>query len=294
MFIPIKANSERVKGKNLRPLNGRKLYEYICMHVKTADVFDDIFIDTNSPEIAEYAQGSGFRVIDRKPELARNSANGNDLLVYHFEQFPDYDYYFQLFATAPYLQPDTIRTCFSVLTSSGEYDSCFTATENHSFYWLAGNPVNYRPGVLPRSQDMLPVIEETTGLYGITRESLDRYRCRIGRKPYVHVVSKFEAVDINTEEDFRIAEYVGRVIFGISADGGGGIGGIYRKRINTHYAHKKCPSGQIQTRGTLFTSLHFTSLLHRLKQPVTVFTALVDHVNISRLRILEHEERMTY
>ena len=214
-FIPIKANSERVPGKNLRILNGKKLYCYICEHVKEADVFDDVYIDTNSKEIAEYAGEIGFHIIDRKPELARNTANGNDLLVYQYELHPEYDYYFQLFATAPYMQPETIRACYDKLTSSEEYDSCFTATENHSFYWLAGNPVNYRPGILPRSQDMLPVVEETTGLYGISRDSLNRYRCRIGRKPYIHMVSKFEAVDINTEEDLKVAEYVGKVIYGL-------------------------------------------------------------------------------
>lgn len=219
-FIPIKANSERVPGKNFRILNGKKLYEYICEHVKEADVFDDVYIDTNSEEIKTYALKMGYKIIERKPELAKNTANGNDLLVYHFEQFPQYDYYFQLFATAPYLQEETIRYCVEKLVSSEEYDSCFTATENHSFYWLAGNPINYRPGILPRSQDMLPVIEETTGLYGISRESLERYRCRIGRKPYIHTVSKFEAVDINTEEDLKVAEFVGKVIYnlGTSAD----------------------------------------------------------------------------
>ena len=31
-FIPIKSNSERVKGKNFRVLNGKKLYEYIIEH----------------------------------------------------------------------------------------------------------------------------------------------------------------------------------------------------------------------------------------------------------------------
>ena len=214
-FIPIKAHSERVPGKNLRVLNGKKLYQYICEHVKEADVFDVVYIDTNSDEIAEYAETQGFQVIERKPELALNTANGNDLLVYHFLQFPEYDFYFQLFATAPYLQPKSIKGCFDRLTSSTEYDSCFTATENHSFYWYAGTPVNYRPGILPRSQDMLPVVEETTGLYGISRDSLDKYRCRIGRNPYIHVVDKFEAVDINTEEDMKIAEYIGKVIYGL-------------------------------------------------------------------------------
>lgn len=70
------------------------MYQYICEHAKSADVFDDIYIDTNSDEIAEYAQSNGLKVIERVPSLAQNTANGNDLLVHHLETFPDYDYYF--------------------------------------------------------------------------------------------------------------------------------------------------------------------------------------------------------
>ncbi len=212
-FIPIKSNSERVPGKNFRMLNGKKLYEYICNNVIDAEVFDEIYIDTNSQEIADYAFKKGFHIIERKPELALNTANGNDLLIYHYEKFPEYDYYFQAFATAPYMKPETIKICFEKLTSSEEYDSCFTATSNYGFYWFNGIPVNYRPGILPRSQDMTPIIEESTGLYGISKFSLNRYRCRIGKNPYVHIINKFEAVDINTEEDLKIAEYVGKIIY---------------------------------------------------------------------------------
>lgn len=127
------------------------MYEYICEHVKQAEVFDDVFIDTNSEEVAEYANKMGFRVIERKPELAKNTANGNDLLVYHFEQYPEYDYYFQAFATAPYMQADTIKKCYGRLIYSEEFDSCFTATENHGFYWLSDNPINYRPDTSKKS-----------------------------------------------------------------------------------------------------------------------------------------------
>lgn len=212
-FIPIKENSERVPGKNFRVLNGKKLYEHICEHVKQADVFDDVYIDTNSEEIKEYALKQGFHYIERVPELAQNTANGNDLLIHHYELYPQYDFYFQLFATAPYLQPQTICKCHDFLMASEEYDSCFTATSTHGFFWLNQVPINYRPGILPRSQDMVPMIEETTGLYGIKKESLEKYCCRIGRKPYIHIVSRFEAVDINTEEDLKIAEYIGKVVW---------------------------------------------------------------------------------
>ena len=208
--IPIKEISERVPGKNFRKLNGKKLYEYIIEHAVAAGCFDDIYIDTNSEEIKEYVSEKGLLLIERLDILAQNTANGNDLLVYHQKIHPEYDYYFQLFATAPYLQPTSIRNCFEALVSSEEYDSCFTGLKNNSFYWLNNMPVNYRPGILPRSQDMVPLVEETTGLYGISRESLRKYQCRVGRMPYVHFVNKFEAVDINTEEDLLIAEYIGK------------------------------------------------------------------------------------
>jgi len=44
---------------------------------------------------------------------------------------------------------------------------------------------------------------------------LSKYHCRIGKNPHIHIVNKFEAVDINTEEDLKIAEYIGKVIYGL-------------------------------------------------------------------------------
>lgn len=214
-FIPIKENSERVPGKNLRVLNGKKLYRHIFEHVKEAAVFDEIFVDTNSDEVARFADGMGFGVIERKPELLKRDANGNDLLTYHYSLYPDFDCYFQLFATAPFLQPKSIRSCYEQFISNAEYDSCFTAVKNYSFYWFRGIPMNYRPEILPRSQDMEPVVEETTGLYGINAKSLKRYHSRIGIKPLIYFVNRFEAVDINTEDDFKVAEFVGKAIFGL-------------------------------------------------------------------------------
>ena len=169
-------NSERVPGKNLRVLNGKKLYEYICEHVKEANVFDDVYIDTNSDEILDYAKKMGFNLIHRKPELAKKTANGNDLLIYHSELYPNYDYYFQLFATAPYMQTNTIRECYTKLISSEEYDSCFTATENRGFYWLLGQPVNYRPGILPRSQDMEHLSKKLRVYMEYQKKSLKKYK----------------------------------------------------------------------------------------------------------------------
>ena len=208
-FIPIKANSERVPGKNLKILCGKPLYYYIITNAIKSNCFDDIYVDTNSNEIKQFCIEKGVKIIERKEELTQNSANGNDLLNYHYQEFPMYDYYFQLFATAPFLQPKSIARAVNTLLGSSIYDSTFTAVKEHGFYWFNGTPVNYRPCILPRSQDMEPVFEETTGLYGISKQAIEKYHCRIGANPFLCEVSKFEAVDINTEDDFRIAEFIG-------------------------------------------------------------------------------------
>lgn len=209
-FIPVKSNSQRVSGKNFRILCGKPLYQYIIDHCIEADCFDDIIVDTNSRDVQEYCIEKGVKWMKREEYLEKATANGNDLLNHQFDLYPDYDYYFQLFATSPFLQPNSIRRAVSTLVGSTEYDSTFTAIEEHSFYWYAGNPINYRPCILPRSQDMQPVYEETTGLYGMSKEALKKYRCRIGAKPFICLVTKFEAVDINTEEDMKMAEFVGK------------------------------------------------------------------------------------
>ena len=213
-FIPIKSNSERIPGKNFKVLNNKKLYEHIIEHAMEAECFDDIYVDTNSEEITKYAEVHNLKIIKRLEKLAGNTANGNDLLVYHNSIYPDYDFYFQLFATAPFLQAETIKNCVNKLTDGEEYDSCFTAIKHNGFFWINKHPVNYLPNILPRSQDLEPVLEETTGLYGITKESLEKYQCRIGRRPYVYFIDKFEAIDINNETDFKIAEIIGKDYWG--------------------------------------------------------------------------------
>ena len=207
-FIPIKRNSERVTGKNFREIGGRKLYEHILINCVSANCFDDIYVDTDSDEIKEYCKDTNIKIIDRVPALALNTANGNDMLNYQLGRCPDYNLYFQLFATAPFLRSDTIRKCVEALQTTATHDSILTVTKETGWYWINGIPVNYRPGILPRSQDAEFILKETTGLYGISRDALRQYRCRIGAKPIFYEVTQDEAIDLDVIGDFIKANRV--------------------------------------------------------------------------------------
>lgn len=209
-FIPIKKRSTRVPGKNFRLLNNKRLFEYIVDAAIESQSFDDIYVDTDSDEVKEYCNQVSVHVIDRHPTLSKDTANGNDLLNYWIEKYPNYDYYFQLFATAPFLSSTTIKECVNILTKAKHHDSIFTAHEHCGWYWFQDEPINYEPCDLPRSQDAQKVYSETTGLYGITARSLRYLECRIGRWPYQYFVDEIEAIDIDSEFDFKLAELVSK------------------------------------------------------------------------------------
>ena len=117
------------------------------------------------------------------------------------------DIYFQLFITAPLLKVTTINKCIDFLIKSKKHDSILTSKKIYSWFWFQNKPINYNPKILPRSQDALPLVYETTGLYGIKKSSLIKRKCRIGYKPYFFEVSDEECIDLDNYKDFQYLDY---------------------------------------------------------------------------------------
>jgi CMP-N-acetylneuraminic acid synthetase len=206
-IVPIKSKSERIQGKNFTIINKKqKLYEILLNKLGYCN-FDEIYVDTDSSEIKEYCLKKKYKIVNRLPKLAKNSANGNDLLNYH-GRIINSEIYFQLFVTAPLLSIKTINDCINILKKNKKIDSIFTAKSFYTWYWFNKKPVNYNPQILPRSQDCKPVIQETTGLYGIRRSALIKYKARIGKKPYFYEVPFEEAIDIDENIDLKYLHFL--------------------------------------------------------------------------------------
>jgi CMP-N-acetylneuraminic acid synthetase len=206
-FIPIKSNSERVPGKNFRVVGGKPLYQYIMHNAVASGSFDRVYVDSDSQEVLDFGTDIGIYPLERVPELALPTANGNDLAVHWANRCPGHDIYFNLFATAPLLSPESIAAAAAIMDDP-EYDSVLTVTEQRGWFWYKGASVGQNPHLPTRTQDQAPMLKETTGLYGIRREALLRYHCRSGAHPCLMVVPPEEAVDLDNESDFEHLEYL--------------------------------------------------------------------------------------
>ena len=76
------------------------------------------------------------------------------------------------------------------------------------FLWQDGKPLNYDPSNIPRTQDLKPIYKETSGFYIYSKDLITKHNRRVGFKPKLVAVSGFEAIDIDEEEDFILAETI--------------------------------------------------------------------------------------
>lgn len=210
-LIPIRHHSERLEGKNYRPLCGSPLYHHIIKSLQECSEIDQIVIDTDSPVVLDDAAKHFPNVIllDRPESLRDGRVPMNEVIGYDLSKVSA-DYYLQTHCTNPLLKASTIsRAIEKFLESYPGCDSLFGVTRLQKFLWDGvGRPINHNPNILMRTQDLPPVFEENSNLYLFTAESFLSRRHRLGLRPQMFEIDPIEAWDIDNALDFQVAEFL--------------------------------------------------------------------------------------
>lgn len=213
-LLPMKANSQRVKGKNFRALQGKPLFKWILDSLLAIDEIDEVIINTDARAILNengLVESDRVRIRDRKPELCGDEVSMNLILADDIAA-TGADTYLMTHTTNPMLKPSTIQTAlndYKAGVADGSADSLFTVNKIQTrFYRADGSPVNHDPDNLIQTQDLEPWYEENSNLYIFSGASFASTNARIGAKPILHVMDQIEAVDIDTMEDWALAEAV--------------------------------------------------------------------------------------
>jgi CMP-N-acetylneuraminic acid synthetase len=207
-IIPMRHESERVPGKNYRPLGGRPLFHHVVGMLLECPAITEVVIDTDSPIITDDARRSfpTARVVVRPGNLRDGAIPMNDVLRNDLDQVAA-DLYLQTHSTNPFLRAESVTAAIDSLQAARDHDSLFSVTRLQTRLWdRNAKPINHDPERLLRTQDMEPVFEENSCIYLFTRESFENGGGRIGRRPLLFEIARSEAWDIDTEDDFRVAE----------------------------------------------------------------------------------------
>lgn len=204
-FVPIRLNSQRVAGKNLRPLSGAPLMCHILKTLTTVEGIDEVYVYCSDASIRDLLP-EGVRFLRRDPSLDSDTTLGREIYDRFTAQI-EADLYILAHATSPFIRAATVADALQKVRS-GQYDSAFSAERVQTFAWFEGRPLNYSLDNIPRTQTIEPVYIETSAFFIFSRELWRGRGRRIGDRPYMAVVDRIEGLDIDYPEDFAMAEII--------------------------------------------------------------------------------------
>ncbi len=207
-FVPIRLNSQRVEGKNLRQLGGEPLLCHILRALLRTRRIDEVYVYCSNETIRPLLP-EGVRFLRRSEELDRDTTLGREIYD-AFTAEVEADLYVLAHATSPFIRPETIGEALEKVLA-GDYDSAFSAEKLQTFAWYGGRPLNYSLDDIPRTQTIEPVYVETSAFFIFPRTLWRERHRRIGDRPYMAVVDRIEGIDIDYPEDFAMAEAIAAV-----------------------------------------------------------------------------------
>jgi CMP-N-acetylneuraminic acid synthetase len=210
-LVPMRHHSQRVPGKNYRPLAGKPLYQHIIETLLACPEITQVVVDTDSGPVMDGLRQHypSVLVLERPEPLCADDISMNEILAYDTGQVQA-DLYLQTHSTNPLLRPQTVSSAIQALLSRyPAYDSLFSVTRLQRRLWdQLGRAINHNPLVLLQTQDLPPVYEENSCIYIFSRPTLLARRNRLGERPMMFEISAAEAWDIDEELDFAIVDFL--------------------------------------------------------------------------------------
>lgn len=207
-MIPARLGSQRLRKKNLAPLDGRPLISHAIEKCRDAGCFDEIWVNTESDEIGAIAVQYGAKYHRRPKNLANNVAT-SEQFVAEFLENHHCDAVFQVHSIAPLLTIGDIRDFVAAYDASGQ-DVMLSCIEDRIEIAYQGQPVNFTFSQKTNSQDLLPTQRITWAITGWRRQTyLDAMAAgktaTYAGRTAIHPVNPLAGHVIKTQLDLDIA-----------------------------------------------------------------------------------------
>lgn len=212
-IIPARGGSKRIPRKNVKDFMGMPIITYSIRAALESGVFDEVMVSTDDEEIASVARSYGANVpFMRSSETSNDFATISDVIkevLFNYKAHGvNFDYMCCILPTSPMLKSSDIIKGFDKLTQSN-FSTVIPVVKysypiQRAFQMDSNGGIDYKwpEYAKSRSQDLLPAYHDSGTFYW---NKVDRWlEGDISRGGIV--VSEETVQDIDTEEDWKIAE----------------------------------------------------------------------------------------
>tara|TARA_B100000965_G_C19577620_1_gene752026 strand:- start:1298 stop:2080 length:783 start_codon:yes stop_codon:yes gene_type:complete len=218
-IIPARGGSKSVSHKNLRLVGGKPLITHAVESARAAMCIRRVVVSTDDEKIAQAARVAGADVIMRPAEISGDDASSESAVMHALEQLetaegyrPECIVFMQ--CTSPLITSEDIDQGFSSFIRTGA-DALFSAVPYHGFLWEEVRPgevkaINHDASIRQMRQACEHQYQETGAFYIMTTKGFFDAKHRFFGKVACHPIDASRAIDIDTEQDLKLADYLMR------------------------------------------------------------------------------------
>ena len=216
-IIPARGGSKRIPGKNIKNFYGKPIIAYPIQAALDSGFFDTVMVSTDSDQIANVAKQYGAEVpFMRSNKNADDYSTTADVLLevlesYKAKQNLEFDYLCCIYPTAPFTTADLLKEGYHTMIKN-DFDSVFPVLQysfpiQRAMRIEEGKLQMRQPGHLnSRSQDLVPYYHDSGQFYWLNIPRFLEQKVMWGKNTGMIQLSEMDAHDIDTLEDWAIAE----------------------------------------------------------------------------------------
>lgn len=215
-IITARGGSKRIPGKNIKSFCGKPIIAYSIESAIESGIFDQVMVSTDDVEIANIAKEAGAQVPFMRSkktsdDYATTAEVVEEVLRMYFDAGKEFDYVCCIYPTAVFVSSALLKRASELIEESGA--DCVMPVAPFSFpvqrsLVLDGNRVSamFPEGLLKRSQDCEQAYHDAGQFYFLNSRSFANQKRILMDNTHSIKLSELQVQDIDTEEDWRMAE----------------------------------------------------------------------------------------
>ena len=206
-LIAVKANSDRVENKNIRPFADSNLLEIKLTQIQSLDIFDEVIVSSESDVVLSMCESYNVTTHKRDSFYSTSEVPMSDVYEY-LAKIVRTEYIAWIPVTNPLVDGQIYKNAVNSFKSMDHkvHDSLLSVSGVQEYLYYNDKPLNFTLDPWQRSQDLVGTYAINFAINILSKKNMIDFRTTVGRKPYFFNIDKSIALDIDYVEDFMLAE----------------------------------------------------------------------------------------
>lgn len=219
-IITARGGSKRIPRKNIKEFMGKPMLAYAIQAALDSEIFDEVMVSTEDIEIAEIAKKYGASVPFMRSEKTSNDFSTTfdviDEVITEYKKIEKFfDTFCCIYPCVPFLKAETLKSAYKKMDDvDAVMPVCKYPVPIEWAMKIENNILvpNDRKAQSMRSQDIEPKYFDVGMFYFCKTDKMYECKSLIPKNTVAYIISEDECQDIDTQEDWAMAEMKYRII----------------------------------------------------------------------------------